>query len=155
MGALGRALGFDAWAAHSAGLFEECGKALLFRNSPSCYRRLWAGASTNDCELSTLELDAFGTSHDILGAALCETWGLTPSAVHSVRHHVEFQASLVLPRPESYRAICGLSALAHRVMCLPADTTRCIELVAKQLGLPPERVAAVVPIGPHRLGVAS
>jgi len=153
MGVLGHALGFDAWAAHSAGLFEECGKALLFRHSPARYRSLWAAEPTDDSALSSLEQDAFGVSHDILGAALCETWGLRPSAAHSVRHHVEFQATLVLPKPDSYRAVCALSVLAHRVMRLPADTARCVDVLAKQLDLPPAQVAAVIPAGNHRLGV--
>ncbi len=152
MGVLGQALGFDAWAAHSAGLFEECGKALLFRHSPVRYRSLWAAKPTDDGALSSLEQDAFGISHDILGSALCETWGLRPSAAHCVRHHVEFQSTLVLPKPDRHRSICALSALAHRVMILPADTTRCVELVAKQLDLPPAQIAAVIPSGKHRLG---
>ncbi len=151
MGVLGQALGFDAWAAHSAGLFEECGKALLFRHSPARYRPLWAVEPTDDSALSSLEQDAFGVSHDILGAALCETWGLQPSAVYSVRHHVEFQSTLVLPKPDSHRSICALSALAHRAMRLPADMPRCVDLVAKQLDLPPARISAVIPTGKHRL----
>jgi HD-like signal output (HDOD) protein len=153
MGVLGQALGFDAWAAHSAGLFEECGKALLFRHSSARYRALWAQEPADDCALSLLEQDAFGVSHDVLGAALCETWGLRPSAVHSVRHHVEFQSTLVLPKHDSHRAICALSALAHRVMSLPVDTARCVDLVAKQLDLSPARIAAVMPSGSYRLRV--
>ncbi|PTT91130.1 histidine kinase, partial [Pelomonas sp. HMWF004] len=154
MGMLGKSLGFDAWAAHSAGLFEECGKALLFRHSPSRYPALWAQASTDDCALSLLEQQAFGVSHDVLGAALCETWGLQPSAVHSVRHHVEVQATLNLPGQERHRAICALSALAHRVMSLPADIERCVDLVARQLQIDPARIRAVMPSGTHRLASA-
>ena len=153
MGVLGQALGLDAWAAHSAGLFEECGKALLFRHAPVRYRPLWAAEPTDDSALGALQEDAFGVSHDILGAALCETWGLRPSAVHSVRHHVVFQSTLVLPKPDSHRAICALSALAHRIMRLPADTARCVELIAAQLDMPPAQIAAVIPAGRHRLGV--
>ena len=39
MGRLGARLSLDAWAAHSAGLFEECGKAVLFRHAPDHYAR--------------------------------------------------------------------------------------------------------------------
>ena len=145
MGVLGQALGFDAWAAHSAGLFEECGKALLFRHSPARYRAMWAAEPTDDSALCALEQDAFGISHDILGAALCETWGLRPSAVHSVRHHVEFHSTLVLPTPDSHRTICALSALANCIMSRPADIARCTDLISKQLNLPPARVLAVIP----------
>ena len=152
MGVLGQALGFDAWAAHSAGLFEECGKALLFRHSPARYRSLWATEPTDDSALSSLEQHAFGVSHDILGAALCETWGLRPSAAHCVRHHVEFQSTLVLPKPDNHRAICALSALANHIMSHPTDTARCVDLISTQLELPSARILAVIPSGPVRLG---
>ena len=33
MGRLAQRMALDAWAAHSAGLFEECGKAVLFRHA--------------------------------------------------------------------------------------------------------------------------
>src|SRR5438046_1349659 len=37
MGRIGQALNVDPWAAQSAGLFEECGKAVLFRHKPDSY----------------------------------------------------------------------------------------------------------------------
>ena len=40
MGRLGAMLSQDAWASHSAGLFEECGKAVLYRHAPERYRVL-------------------------------------------------------------------------------------------------------------------
>jgi HD-like signal output (HDOD) protein len=39
MGRIGQQLDLDPWAAHSAGLFEECGKAVLFRHTPSATAR--------------------------------------------------------------------------------------------------------------------
>ena len=93
MGRLATSLQMDAWAAHSAGLFEECGKAVLFRHAPDHYRSVMRAAS-NDVELVELEAAAFGVSHDALGAALCESWGLSPAAVVSVRHHVAAQSEL-------------------------------------------------------------
>src|SRR4029079_15900185 len=38
MGRIANALGVDAWAAHSAGLFEECGKAVMFRHATDRYK---------------------------------------------------------------------------------------------------------------------
>ena len=73
----------DPWAAHSAGLFEECGKAVLFRHAPDRYRKVLAAAEDDEA-LLLLEHDAFGVSHDALGAALCETWGLAPAAVRAL-----------------------------------------------------------------------
>lgn len=155
MGVVAQALGFDAWAAHSAGLFEECGKALLFRHAPSAYRSVWTRAPADDALLVSLELQAFGASHDILGAALCETWGLQASAVHSVRHHVDAQATLALSGPAGHRRIAAVSVLAYHVTDSDTEFERCIESISQQLELPIARVRAAVPVGPQRLHAAT
>ena len=69
-------------------------------------------AATNDVELVELESAAFGISHDALGAALCESWGLSPAAVASVRHHVAAQAELDVPQTLNRRSILALSVVA-------------------------------------------
>src|SRR5436190_18945627 len=58
MGRIGQALGVDPWAAHSAGLFEECGKAVLFRHAADRYRPLLVQAK-DDEELLFLEHQEF------------------------------------------------------------------------------------------------
>lgn len=98
MGRLAAMLSQDAWAAHSAGLFEECGKAVLFRHAPDRYRVLLK-QHRDDGSLVEAERAAFGVSHDALGAALCDSWGLGPSAVASVRHHVQAHVSARMPEP--------------------------------------------------------
>ena len=118
MSRIGQALNVDPWAAHSAGLFEECGKAVLFRHSSTRYRALLAQAA-DDEELLLLEHAEFGVSHDALGAALCESWGLGPAAVASVRHHVEAQVTYLLPEMQARRSICALSVIAHALMQAP------------------------------------
>jgi HD-like signal output (HDOD) protein len=115
MGRLAAALQMDAWAAHSAGLFEECGKAVLFRHAPDHYRSVLR-AATNDVELVELEAAAFGVSHDALGAALCDSWGLSPAAIASVRHHVSAQADLELPDTMKRRSIVALSVVAATML---------------------------------------
>jgi HD-like signal output (HDOD) protein len=115
MGRLAASLQMDAWAAHSAGLFEECGKAVLFRHAPDHYRSVLR-AATNDVELVELEAAAFGVSHDVLGAALCETWGVSPAAVASVRHHVSAQAECDVSAAANRRSILALSVVAASVM---------------------------------------
>ncbi|MEO5734095.1 MAG: HDOD domain-containing protein [Rubrivivax sp.] len=127
MGRLGSALSLDAWAAHSAGLFEECGKAVLFRHAPDHYRAMLR-AATSDTELAALEHAGFGVSHDALGAALCESWGLGPAAVASVRHHIAAHTAGVLPELPARRSICALSALAHALMATP-ETLEAVALV--------------------------
>jgi HD-like signal output (HDOD) protein len=134
MGRLAAAMGQDAWAAHSAGLFEECGKAVLFRHAPDHYPSMLR-AARDDLELTTLEKAGFGVSHDALGAALCESWGLGAAAVASVRHHVQARASGELPEAPAKRPICALSVVAHVLMTTPeaADTfdERVADIAAK------------------------
>lgn len=139
MGRLAGRLSLDAWAAHSAGLFEECGKAVLFRHAPDHYRAMLR-ASTTDVELATLEHAGFGVSHDALGAALCESWGLGAAAVASVRHHVQAQASGTLPEAEFRRPICALSVLVHALMQAPQT----VEDVALAVSAPAHLDATLV-----------
>ena len=127
MGRLAQRLGLDAWGAHSAGLFEECGKAVLFRHAPDHYRAMLR-AATNDSELVALERAGFGVGHDALGAALCESWGLAPGAVASVRCHVLAQAGGALPDDAERRGLCALSVTVQDLIqhspTLEADVMR-------------------------------
>ncbi len=134
MGRIGQALEVDPWASHSAGLFEECGKAVLFRHAPDRYRQLLKAAA-NDEDLAMLEHSEFGVSHDALGAALCESWGLAPAAVASVRFHVMVNATRELPMQLPKRAICAISALAHALMTDPATLEAVAQQVAPQADL--------------------
>ncbi len=134
MGRIGQALSVDPWAAHSAGLFEECGKAVLFRHSPDRYRPLLNQAA-DDEELLMLEHVEFGVSHDALGAALCESWGLAAPAVASVRYHVIVNATLELPMQLQRRAICALSVLAHALMTDPDTLDDVATRIAPQADL--------------------
>jgi HD-like signal output (HDOD) protein len=137
MGRLGQALDVDAWAAHSAGLFEECGKAVLFKHAPQYYRSMLRAASS-DSALAEMEIAAFGVSHDALGAALCESWGLSPAAVVCVRHHVSAQADLILPQSLTRRAVLALSVLAHAMMRSPDAVEALVPGLAAQADLEPD-----------------
>jgi len=131
MGRLAKALQMDAWAAHSAGLFEECGKAVLVRHAPDHYRSMLR-AAVNDLALCEIEATAFGVSHDVLGAALCESWGLSGAAVVSVRHHVHAQADQPLPPTQKRRDILALSVLAHAMMTEPGRLDERTQRIAPQ-----------------------
>jgi HD-like signal output (HDOD) protein len=134
MGRLGGYLSVDAWAAHSAGLFEECGKAVLLRHARAHYASMLRAAQS-DADLCQLEHAGFGVSHDALGAALCESWGLGAAAVASVRHHVAAQAALELPAQVQRRPICGLSVIAHALMRDPDGVEEVVERIAPQADL--------------------
>jgi HD-like signal output (HDOD) protein len=115
MGRIAARLSLDAWAAHSAGLFEECGKAVLFRHAPDHYSAMLR-AARNDADLVLLEHTGFGVSHDALGAALCESWGLGPAAVASVRHHVVARHTGELPAQPARRPVCALSVFVAQLL---------------------------------------
>jgi HD-like signal output (HDOD) protein len=136
MGRLAQALGLDAWAAHSAGLFEECGKAVLFRHASDHYRAMLRAAGT-DSDLCQLERVGFGVSHDALGAALCESWGLGPVAVASVRHHVVAQHLQELPVPLARRGVLALSVMVAAIQREPATLDEVVAIVAPLAELDP------------------
>lgn len=142
MGRVAARLGLDAWAAHSAGLFEECGKAVLFRHASDHYRAMLRAAA-DDVELAALERAGFGVSHDALGAALCESWGLAAAAVASVRHHVAMQADTGEPplMPPALlparRGLVALSVIVHRLMHDPGAIDEAAEVLAPQADLDP------------------
>lgn len=139
MGRAAQRMALDAWAAHSAGLFEECGKAVLFRHAPDHYRAMLR-AATSDGELLTLEHAGFGVSHDALGAALCESWGLGADAVASVRHHVAVQATLDFPPGLQRRTIVGLSALVATLLERPQALDEAAATLAERIDLEPTLV---------------
>jgi HD-like signal output (HDOD) protein len=143
MGRLGQAMDVDAWAAHSAGLFEECGKAVLFRHAPDHYGSMLRAAA-NDSVLCELEIAGFGVSHDALGAALCESWGLNAAAVVCVRHHVAAQQDLLLPQSLSRRRVLALSVLAHTMMVAPLTLEDVAERIAPQADLDTQLVLRAV-----------
>ncbi len=136
MGRLAQSLGLDAWAAHSAGLFEECGKAVLFRHASDHYRAMLRATSKDD-ELCQLERTGFGVSHDALGAALCDSWGLGPVAVASVRHHVAAQCLSELPVPSARRGVLALSVMAAAAQREPATLDGVVAQVAPLADLDP------------------
>lgn len=134
MSRLAQRLGQDAWAAHSAGLFEECGKAVLYRHAPEHYATMLRAAS-DDPALVQLERAGFGVSHEALGAALCESWGLAAAAVASVRGHVSAQATHELPRGPVKPAVLALSVLAHALETDAEHVDEVAECVAPQADL--------------------
>jgi HD-like signal output (HDOD) protein len=144
MGRTAKALGLDPWVAHSAGLFEECGKAVLLRHAPERYRTMLATAGTDDEALLLLEHAEFGVSHEALGAALCESWGLAPVAVDCVRFHVVVNATGELPRQLQNPSICMLSALSNVLMQDPTLVEDLVNKTAPQAAMDPAVVLAAV-----------
>ena len=130
MGRMAQALSMEAWSAHTAGLFEECGKAVLYSNAAEQYLPILRSAP-NDGALVQQEQAAFGVDHAELGARLCESWGLPAGTVNSVRHHVTVNVMHRLP-PVSHRYVCVLSTLADTLMNAPDQLEEVVSKVAPQ-----------------------
>jgi HD-like signal output (HDOD) protein len=130
MGRIAQALSMEAWSAHTAGLFEECGKAVLYAHSPEQYLPLLK-AAPNDGALVEMEQNAFGVGHPDVGARLCESWGLPGATVNCVRHHVTVNLTHRLP-PVSHRYVCVLSTLADTLMTSPDELEQVVSKIAPQ-----------------------
>jgi HD-like signal output (HDOD) protein len=141
---LAETLGLSPWAAHSAGLFQECGKAVLFRHAPERYGALLAQSGADEELLAVKETESFGISHDGLAATLCETWGLAPAAVHCVRHRLTVRHTQLLPVPAPQRALAAVGLLANTLMAAPQDLPALAQALAPQLGLQPDWLVASV-----------
>lgn len=130
MGRIAQALSMEAWSAHTAGLFEECGKAVLYQHASDRYPALLQSAA-DDSALVELERQAFETDHAEVGARLCESWGLPAGTVNCVRHHVTLHATHRLPQV-SHRYVCVLSALADTLTRAPDQLEQVVGKIAPQ-----------------------
>jgi HD-like signal output (HDOD) protein len=115
MGRLGQRLGADGWVAHSAGLFEECGKALLVKQAGAQYLPLLRAAS-DDAALADAEQAAFGVRHDALSSALMQAWGLAWTAVLAVRTRLALHGGAALSDEPLVARVQALSLLAHAMI---------------------------------------
>jgi HD-like signal output (HDOD) protein len=131
MGRIAQALSMEAWGPHTAGLFEESGKAVLYAYAPETYAGMLCSAAGSDVALCEAERRAWGIDHAEIGARLCEQWCLPASTVNCVRHHVGVQGTWRLP-PVSHRYVCVLSALAHTLVHAPSRLEEAIGKIAPQ-----------------------
>ncbi|MGM9490903.1 HDOD domain-containing protein [Ideonella sp. YS5] len=131
MGRIAQALSMEAWGPHTAGLFEECGKAVLYAYAPEAYADMLKANASSDVALVEAERRTWGIDHAEIGARLCEQWGLPAATVNCVRHHVAVQGTWRLP-PTSHRYVCVLSALAHTLVHAPTRLDEAVGKIAPQ-----------------------
>lgn len=131
MGRIAQALSMEAWGPHTAGLFEECGKAVLYAYAPQAYAEMLAAAGGSDLSLCEAERRAWSIDHAEIGARLCEQWDLPAATVNCVRHHVAVQGTWRLPQV-SHRYVSVLSALAHTLMNAPSRVEEAVGKIAPQ-----------------------
>ncbi|MEY4766923.1 MAG: hypothetical protein RI907_3596 [Pseudomonadota bacterium] len=84
MGRIARQLDVDPWLAHTAGLFAESGRAVLYAYDRQRYDTLYKEVPGEEA-LCAAEIEAFGVSHSALGGALCQSWGLSRDVADTVR----------------------------------------------------------------------
>ncbi|MCE2691331.1 MAG: HDOD domain-containing protein [Rubrivivax sp.] len=136
---LAQKMRLEPYAAHAAGLFEECGKAVLFRHAPDHYRSMLR-AAPDDTDLAILERAGFGLGHDELGARLCEAWMLSPEAVNCVRRHLEVLRTGQLPAAPEPRELSAVSAIVWTIMNNPGKLGEAVQQYAPQIGRDPDDV---------------
>ena len=139
MGRIARQLDVDPWQAHTAGLFAETGRAVLSAYDRQRYQTLDTEQS-DEALLCAAEIEAFGVSHSALGAALCQSWGLSRDVADSVRARPNTHSQWTQERP----AVQKLLTIGAAVDALLLDPTRAVdpdsvwkelEPIAHQVGL--------------------
>jgi HD-like signal output (HDOD) protein len=137
MGRIARQLDVDPWHAHTVGLFAESGRAVLYAYDRQRYATLDTEA-TDEALLCAAEIDAFGVSHSALGAALCQSWGLSRDIADSVRARPNTPSQWAQERP-AVQKLLTIGAAVDKLLLAPlasADTVwQELEPVANQVGL--------------------
>lgn len=98
MGRIARQLDVDPWQAHTAGLFAESGRAVLYAYDRQRYATLEVDPA-DESMLCAAEIEAFGVSHSALGGALCQSWGLSREVTDSVRARPNTPSQWAQERP--------------------------------------------------------
>lgn len=139
MGRIARQLDVDPWQAHTSGLFAETGRAVLYAYDRQRYQALDVSDS-DEALLCAAEIEAFGVSHSALGAALCQSWGLSREVSDSVRARPNSPSQWAQERP----AVQKLLTIGAAVDALLLDPERSadpqaawaeLEPTAHQVGL--------------------
>jgi len=139
MGRIARQLDVDPWLSHTAGLFAESGRAVLFAYDRQRYTSLDTDGS-DEALLCAAEIEAFGVSHSALGAALCQSWGLSREVSDSVRARPNSASQWTQERP-AVQKLLTIGAAVDKLLLNPLGNTDPqavwaeLEPVAHQVGL--------------------
>lgn len=109
----------DPWAAHAAGIFSECGKAVLLKARGAEYERMLEEHGGDDVGLRIAEIQAFGIGHDDLSAQLCAKWGVASAAVQAIRTRLDAIATQELPSSSIQRDLAFLQIVAEAIIASP------------------------------------
>ncbi len=126
MGRIARQLDIDPWMAHTMGLFAETGRAVLYAYDRAQYTRInegLGGQSVDEAALSAAEIEAFGVSHAALGAAMCQSWGLSREIADGVRSRLSVPSQWTLERP-TVRKLLAIGAAVDALLLDPARAAK-------------------------------
>jgi HD-like signal output (HDOD) protein len=137
--------------AHTCGLFEDCGMAVLLLHAPG-YREI-VGQVELAADPQELERSQYGLDHAVIGDALVRAWGLPEGIALAVRHHHRLDQLLRLGLPDDAMVLVALSALANEALARTRGRScerweHDVAVIGKVLGEPwprlEERVAEAV-----------
>jgi HD-like signal output (HDOD) protein len=140
--------------AHTCGLFEDCGMAVLLLHAPG-YKEILAQVegAPNPQEL---ERTHYGLDHPVIGDALVRSWGLPETVGWAVRHHHQVDELPRLGLHEESMRLVALSALANEGLarmqgrsgeCWERDVAVLGEVLGETWPSLEERVAEAVQMG--------
>jgi HD-like signal output (HDOD) protein len=123
--------------AHTCGLFENCGMAVLLLHAPG-YKEVFAQVVAAP-DPQRFEREQYGLDHPVIGDALVRTWGLPETIALAVRHHHGIQDLLRQSLPEESMVLVALSALANEALARTRGRSgerweRDVEVLSKVLG---------------------
>jgi HD-like signal output (HDOD) protein len=123
--------------AHTCGLFENCGMAVLLQHAPG-YKEVFAQVEAA-ADPQSFEREQYGLDHPVIGDALVRTWGLPETIALAVRHHHRVQELLRQQLPEESMVLVALSALANEALARTRGRSgerweRDVEVLSKVLG---------------------
>lgn len=130
MGRVAQQLALNPWLAHTAGLFAESGRAVLYAYDRDRYVDLDERAR-GEGALIAAEISAFGVSHAALGAALCQSWGLANEVGTYVRARVQFSGDWARESID-VRQLLAVGATVDAVLN-PPDAERADPGLARQV----------------------
>ncbi len=123
MGRMARSLGCVASdRAHTCGLFENCGMAVLIQHAPGYAQSVAQIESAPNPQ--EVEREHYGLDHTVIGDALVRTWGLPDTIAQAVKHHHDVLALPGLGVARESAVLVALSALVHRGLDSVVGRTR-------------------------------
>ena len=139
MGRIARQLDVDPWQAHTTGLFAESGRAVLYAFDRERFTAL-EKQTDDETQLCANEIETFGVSHSALGAALCQSWGLSREVADSVRARTNNPEQWTQERP-SVQKLLAIGLVVDQLLlnpvtaAQPAEVWATLEPIAHQVGL--------------------